>query len=89
MVKRVVNSIKMIEDDRNDHLERLQAYKGMAELYDGTHSHISPIRARFADNGTVKYVVLSDNDQRNILYLQGDMVEELYKQWKQKLGEKE
>ena len=60
--------------------------RGTAKLYDGTHSHINPIDATFGDNGAVKYVGLSDKGGRNILYLQGNMVEELYKQWKEKLG---
>ena len=65
---------------------RAESHRGVAELYDGTHSHIDPIHARFLDNGTVKCVVLSDNPGANMLYLQGHMVEELYKEWKLKLG---
>ena len=65
-----------------------EAYnKGTAELCDGTHSGVNPIRVRFADNGTVKYAVLSDTTQSNILYLQGNMVDELHRQWKQNLGD--
>ena len=62
------------------------SHRGVAELYDGTHSHIDPIHARFSDNGTVKCVILNDKPGANILYLQGYMVEELYKEWKKKLG---
>ena len=62
------------------------SHRGVAELYEGTHSHIDPIHARFLDNGTVKCVVLSDKLGANMLYLQGYMVEELYKEWKLKLG---
>ena len=78
----MVNYSKLREEDR---LERLQAARGECKLYDGTHSHINPINARFGDNGTVKYVVLSDKQQANILYLQGNMVEELYKEWKEEI----
>ena len=79
----MVNYSKLREEDR---LERLQAAKGECKLYDGTHSQIDPINARFGDNDTVKYVVLSDKQQANILYLQGNMVEKLYKEWKRRLG---
>ena len=60
--------------------------RGTAKIYDGTHSHIDPIDVRFADNGVVKYAVLSDKIQSNTLYLQGKMVEQLYEEWKLKLG---
>ena len=63
------------------------SYRGTVELHDGTHHHINPITARYGDNGTVKYVVLTDKAEDNTLYLQGNMVEELYKLWKQKLGD--
>ena len=79
----MANYDKLIEEDRQ---ERAQAHRGTAELYDGTFSNVNPINARFGDNGTAKYVVLSDKTQGNMLYLQGHMVEYLYNQWRQKLG---
>ena len=65
---------------------RAGSHRGVVKLYDGTHSHIDPIHTRFLDNGTVKCAALSDPPGDNMLYLQGYMVEELYKEWKLKLG---
>ena len=79
----MANHSKLIEEDR---LERVQSHRGTAKLYDGTYSHINPISARFDDNGVAKYVVLSDEANGNMIYLQGMMVKELYNQWKLKLG---
>ena len=62
--------------------------KGECKLYDGTFSNIPPIDVRFVDNDTVKYAVLSsDKVGGNILYLQGNMVKELYKEWEKRLGD--
>ena len=69
-----------------DRLEREQSNRGTTKIYDGTHSYVDPINVRFLDNGTVKCAVLSDEAKGNMLYLQGYMVEELYKEWKLKLG---
>ena len=75
--------LKLTEEE---HLEKAGSHRGVAELYDGAFQEIASIHARFADNGTVKYVVLSDKSKDNILYLQGNMVKELYKYWEQMLG---
>ena len=80
----MANHSKLIEEDR---LERVQSHRGTAKLYDGAYSHVPPIEVRFLDNGTVKCAVLSDTAQGNILYLQGNMVDELHRQWKQNLGD--
>ena len=79
----MTNYRKLVEEDRQ---EREDSHRGVAELYDGTHSHIDPIHVRFLDNRTVKCVVLSDKPGTNILYLQGYMVEQLYREWQLKLG---
>ena len=50
------------------------------------YSNIDPIHVRFADNGKVKYAVLSGKTQGEYVALQGKMVEDLYKEWKLKLG---
>ena len=63
------------------------SHRGTVELHDGTHHHVDPITAIFGDNGTVKYVVLTNKAENNTLYLQGNMVEELYRLWKQNLGD--
>ena len=60
------------------------ADRGTARLYDGSYSHIEPVRAKFADNGVIKYVTLEV--QSRAFFLQGNMVEQLYEQWKLKLG---
>ena len=79
----MANYDRLIEEDR---MERARSHKGVAEIYDGTHSDVNPIHVRFEDNGTAKYAVLSDKTEANMLYLQGHMVEQLYNQWQLKLG---
>lgn len=63
------------------------SHRGSAELYDGIRSHVPPIHVRFGYDGTAKYAMLSDESLGNVLCLQGNMVKELYKYWKQNLGD--
>ena len=66
--------------------ERRQALRGACDLFDGTHLHVPPVRAGFADNGTVKFVKLLDIRTKSEVWLQGEMVKQLYWEWVKRFG---
>ena len=74
---------KLIAEDIEGHR---QAQRGACDLFDGTHLHVPPIRAGFADNGTVKFVKLLDPRDGAAVWLQGEMVKQLYWEWVKRFG---
>ena len=62
----MTNYERLIKEDR-----------GNMELTDARNPHVAPIKVRFTDNGTAKYIVLSDKHGSNMLYIQGTMMQQL------------